>query len=549
VGKRISSRVIRAGGAVFRRLFILLVPALLLLALLTPSASAVGEQITISPTSGPPGTTVTVNGSGWQDHASRGLDVPIQINGMTLATAHPDANGNFRVQITIPETAAPGSKQRIDAILGNGGSANAWFDVTEPVNSSPGGSPGSGTGSGIDLEVTKIDPLGQRICAGSNVTFRASIRNNGSTKSGFFNIRWIADNSQTFDGGHYSIPAGATDTHDHIWQNLSAGKHQLEFIADFDKQISESDENNNRFTLTFRAVDCSTGSKSEIDYFALGDSVASGHGLDDPPKGAKETCRRAHKAYPWVVSRNLAKRYDTVDTHVLACSGAIVGTPDAAVPKGSPYKLLQNQVDYVIAYLFPDKPTLVSITIGANDFEFANKKKAEQHLWNESDKDFRKWANETAAGVERGLRPEVERLLSQHANVVVVITDYFDPMNKKATDFRAKGVSPLSAEVCYTCRPRWGYAAKLLNDVFLHIRRDSKYPSRLQLTGDSQPKAALPIRERFVGHEAPRPSCGLEPPGNNGTWIQPYPDCIHPNAEGAVQIGKTVNFEASKAGR
>ena len=226
---------------------------LLLFALLTASASAVGEPITISPTSGPPGTTVTVNGSGWQGYS----DVPIQIDGKTLATAHPDANGNFSVRITIPKDATPGSKVRIDALYGNGGSANAWFNVTE-------GSPGSG--GGIDLEVTKIDPLGQRICAGSKVTFRASIRNNGSTESGFFNIRWIADNTKRFDGGHYSIPASATDTHDHIWKNVPAGKHTLEFIADFDKQKSETNENNNQSTLPFTALDCSTGQQFEFPW-------------------------------------------------------------------------------------------------------------------------------------------------------------------------------------------------------------------------------------------------------------------------------------------
>jgi hypothetical protein len=251
---------------------------ILLFALLSASASAVGEQITISPTSGPPGTTVTVNGSGWQDHASRGWDVPIQIDGRTLAMAHPDTNGDFSVQITIPESAAPGSSVRIDALLGNGSSASAWFDVTEPASASPGGSPGSGSGTGsdIDLEVTKIDPLGQRICAGSDVTFRAYIRNNGSANSGFFNIRWIADNSQNFDGGHYSIPPGATDTHDHIWKNLSAGKHTLEFIADFDKQKSETDENNNQFTLPFRAEKCSTGGTATGQPGAGGGNQGSG---------------------------------------------------------------------------------------------------------------------------------------------------------------------------------------------------------------------------------------------------------------------------------
>jgi Peptidase family M23/CARDB len=227
---------------------------ILLFALVTESASAVGEQITINPTSGPPGTTVTVNGSGWQDHASRGWDVPVQINGVTLATAHPDANGNFSVRITIPESAAPGSRVRIDALLGNGGSASAWFDVTEPASGSPGGS----TGNDIDLEVIKIKPLGQRICAGSKKTFQASIRNKGSSESGFFNIQWIADDAKRFDGGHYSIPAESTDTHDHKWKKLSAGKHNLVFIADFDKQKSETDEKNNRFTLTFRADKCSS---------------------------------------------------------------------------------------------------------------------------------------------------------------------------------------------------------------------------------------------------------------------------------------------------
>jgi len=239
---------------------------ILLLVLPTASASAVGEPIAISPTSGPPGTTVAVNGSGWQGYS----DVPIQIDGKTLATAHPDANGNFSVRITIPESVTPGSRVRIDALLGNGGSASAWFDVTQPASGSPGGSPGSGSGSapgagnGIDLEVTKIKPLGQRICAGSKKTFQASIRNNGSKKSGFFHIRWIADSTKKFDKGHNSIPAKATDTHYRKWKKLSAGKHKLVFIADFDKKKSETDENNNRFTLQFRAKKCSTGTGGPI---------------------------------------------------------------------------------------------------------------------------------------------------------------------------------------------------------------------------------------------------------------------------------------------
>jgi hypothetical protein len=148
--------------------------------------------------------------------------------------------------------------------------------------------------------------------------------------------------------------AGATDTHDHIWKNPSAGKHKLEFIADFDKQKSESNENNNRFTLTFTADNCATGSKSEIDYFALGDSVASGHGL----AGATGECFRSNKAYPYTVRDALKMRYQKVNfpthkaadgsvvRHHLACSGDKVGN-------------LINQVNYVRDHLSADHPTLV----------------------------------------------------------------------------------------------------------------------------------------------------------------------------------------------
>ena len=62
----------------------------------------------------------------------------------------------------------------------------------------------------------------------------------------------------------------------------------------------------------------------QIDYFALGDSVASGHGLD----GASGECLRSSKAYPYTVRDALETRYHKVNfppQHHLACSGAEVG--------------------------------------------------------------------------------------------------------------------------------------------------------------------------------------------------------------------------------
>ncbi len=101
----------------------------------------------------------------------------------------------------------------------------------------------------VDLQAVGIQAL-QPLVAGSNPTFRATIRNNGSASSGNFNIRWIAD-GQNFYGGHYSIPAGTVDTHDYIWSNITAGQHTLTFIANFDHTIAETTTRNNLATLTF----------------------------------------------------------------------------------------------------------------------------------------------------------------------------------------------------------------------------------------------------------------------------------------------------------
>jgi lysophospholipase L1-like esterase len=285
----------------------------------------------------------------------------------------------------------------------------------------------------------------------------------------------------------------------------------------------------------------------QIDYFALGDSVASGYGLD----GATGECLRSSKAYPYTVREALEMRYHKVNFpphNYLACSGAEVGD-------------LQGQVDYVLKHLSADHPTLVSITIGANDFQFDDEKKMKKLLLPEgtgvigggtSEADFKKWADATATEVEKQLQPAVSRLILE-PNVVVVITDYYNPMNQKATKFVALGIGPASKELCGTCRPRFGYAITQLNGAFLDLSDALGNPAHLALTGDPQPKDAVPIRESFVDHEAPhqylRHTCGKASPGLDGTWIQPYPDCIHPNEEGAAQIGDAVNLEAYKAGR
>ena len=64
---------------VARFLLLLCAVELLLTSLVPAEASTGAETITVSPLLGRAGQTVTVSGTGWQEHGSRGIDVPIWI--------------------------------------------------------------------------------------------------------------------------------------------------------------------------------------------------------------------------------------------------------------------------------------------------------------------------------------------------------------------------------------------------------------------------------------------------------------------------------------
>ena len=93
-----------------------------------------------------------------------------------------------------------------------------------------------------------------------------------------------------------------------------------------------------------------------LDYFALGDSVAAGRGLDD--RGG--TCRRSPHAYPRRLLEALRVRHGAVAFRFLACSGALAGGADA---RG--LLSLRRQVDAVLQRI-GQRPALVTLTIGIN---------------------------------------------------------------------------------------------------------------------------------------------------------------------------------------
>jgi lysophospholipase L1-like esterase len=292
--------------------------------------------------------------------------------------------------------------------------------------------------------------------------------------------------------------------------------------------------------------------KPKIHYFALGDSIASGYGLE----GATGDCDRTlKKSYPGVVSSLLAKRYDKVNTTQLACSGATAGKPKfkglwakykCKIPslERCPHKWFRNQVDDMIRLSKPipaDEPILVSITIGANDFGFPDE--VLQNLCTQPNKEeFDKWAAKKSAQITRRVRYQVDRILKERPNARVVLTEFYNPVNLKPNRFGGLVGRP--------CRE----AHVWMEDAITRMNHHYALAVAALNQGLNPPRVHIaPIKEAFEGHEAPVGVCGQEPP-TDVSWIQPrqqglpFPDCFHPNVEGAINIGKAVDAAAKEAG-
>lgn len=103
----------------------------------------------------------------------------------------------------------------------------------------------------------------------------------------------------------------------------------------------------------------------------MGDSVASGRGLDDD----ETVCRQSRLAYPWLVVERLQEAFVVQQFDLLACSGATTAT-------------LEQQVSEVLSRLSV-QPTLLTLTVGANDFGWSDVFTFAQRLCTPSDEAFR----------------------------------------------------------------------------------------------------------------------------------------------------------------
>jgi len=290
-----------------------------------------------------------------------------------------------------------------------------------------------------------------------------------------------------------------------------------------------------------------------LAYYGLGDSVAAGHGLP----GETGRCRRARGAYPNLVilglTADLTGRYDEIDGFHYACSGA------QSVE-------LATQVDSVLASLASKPPdstvALVSITIGANDYPWANPSALGPFLCSPQAQ-FDATISQITSGVATNVTAAIQRLVS-NGNVHVVLTDYHTPFNQRSRildllrgppGFFVR-VPPLGTRV-FVPNPffhpscmgrsltglyaRTENAVRSLNQVLLQAA--SAFPA------DRVGFASVPLS--LHGHESPEPFCGTAPPNPGMSWVQ-FPlqrptvpllggdDCFHPNQRGARTFARVV---------
>jgi lysophospholipase L1-like esterase len=256
-----------------------------------------------------------------------------------------------------------------------------------------------------------------------------------------------------------------------------------------------------------------------IEYFAVGDSVASGYGLADDGTA----CRQSMRAYPWLVAEQLQATFGVAQFDLLACSGTTTET-------------LDGQVSEVLSRL-SGHPTLLTLTVGANDFGWADLFAFAPNLCTLDDEAFRTWVEGIARTIEDNLVGQLGRVLA-YPQVEVILTDYYNPTNASGAFWELVYPGCLFVDVS----DRSEHVVHTLNAAMTQAWQRVGSPSFVQVAT---------VHAAFHGHEAPRPWCGTASPESEETWIQ-YPtdpdsnatpaggDCFHPNRAGAERYAEAV---------
>jgi subtilase family serine protease/murein DD-endopeptidase MepM/ murein hydrolase activator NlpD len=102
---------------------------------------------------------------------------------------------------------------------------------------------------GPDLKVTGITVSPVPVVAGVRTTAVAQLANAGGSPSGPFNVKWFLDGAEVSYGGHASLaPGQASAGNVRFAWTPTAGTQTLEFAADVDGYVEETNEGNNSYT-------------------------------------------------------------------------------------------------------------------------------------------------------------------------------------------------------------------------------------------------------------------------------------------------------------
>lgn len=309
-----------------------------------------------------------------------------------------------------------------------------------------------------------------------------------------------------------------------------------------------------------------------LAYYALGDSVASGHGLPGGSGQTVGTCQLSPKAYPRVAFDRLRSLpdYDVILRH-LACTRAKSFTrlpsrrnrcfpttstecaSDSQCPPGETCSVrltdLPQQVDQLqadAAGFRSDQITIVSVTAGADDFDLVEELSHGTHLCL-PDADFKAWLERTSDLLEQSLERQLRRILRINPNVSVIATDYFSPFKngggffallEDLARFQINPVGQLILPAEVFAEPNCLLIGRnhLYNRAQRVVGRVGVVSSLNQAVSSAVSRVAsdpavrgrlsfLSVYDSFLGHEGAQPNCGPGAPNEMATYVQ-YPGFV-----------------------
>lgn len=276
---------------------------------------------------------------------------------------------------------------------------------------------------------------------------------------------------------------------------------------------------------------------------AIGDSVASGHGLQIGDYLGGDPCFRSDDGYPNLVAQGLIERgvfAETGAAFVVACSGAgVADVATALVTGGSPDWAppgidALTQIDWAVRA----NPAVVTITVGINDIGFVDP--AGLIVDGRLDEEV---FDARVSAMAEGLGALVARVVAE-TDAAIVVTGYYNP-----AAVRPQGVEGCELD-CF--RTVAGQAVERVDDAILSVLPDDprvRFVSLIERFADHGAPNGLGLDsaragEGVLGEVFGGPFVGTQAYCARGdtvgeSWINAL-DCVHPDDEGHRQIADAV---------